>query len=117
MVHFSDESKFNLVVSDGRQYVRRRVRLNPKCVKKSVKFGGGSVMVWAMFSSAGVGPIIRIKGAVNANVYRNLLEQKVILSHQESPIQPTICMHDNAPCHTAKRVKQFLTEEIIDAMD
>ena len=58
-VHFSDESKFNLVGSDGRQYVRERV--NPKCVKKSVKFGGGSVMVWGMFSSEGLGPIIRIK--------------------------------------------------------
>ena len=59
-VHFSDESKFNLVGSDGRQYVRRRSgdRLNPKCMKKSVKFGGGSVMVWGMFSSEGVGPII-----------------------------------------------------------
>ena len=119
MVHFSDESKFNLVGSDGRQYVRRRsgARLNPKCVKKSVKFGGGSVMVWGMFSSAGVGPIIRIKGAVIANVYRNLLEQKVIPSLKESPIQPAIFIHDYAPCHTTKRVKQYLTEENIDVMD
>ena len=36
-VNFSDESKFNLVGSDGRQYVRRTTgnRLNPRCVKKS----------------------------------------------------------------------------------
>ena len=39
-VNFSDESKFNLVGSDGRQFVRRVIgdRLNPRCVKKSVKF-------------------------------------------------------------------------------
>ena len=38
-VHFSDESKFNLVGSDGRQYVRRVTgdRLNPRCVKKVCK--------------------------------------------------------------------------------
>ena len=59
-VQFSDENKFNLVGSDGRQYVRPRAgdRLNPKCIKKYVKFGGGSMMVWGMFSSDGVGPII-----------------------------------------------------------
>ena len=78
-MHFSDESKFNLVISDGRQYVRRkRDRLNPMCVKKAVKFGGGSVMVWGMFSSEGVGPLIRINGTVNAKVYWNILEQQVI---------------------------------------
>ena len=81
-VYFSDESKFNLVGSDGRQFVRRVTgnRLNPKCVKKSVKFGGGSVMVWGMFSSEGVGPLLRINGTVNANVYRNILEQHVVPS-------------------------------------
>ena len=26
-------------------------------------------------------------------------------------------MHDNASCHTAKRVKQYLTEENIDVLD
>lgn len=29
-------------------------RLNPKCVKKSVKCGGGRVMLWGEFSAAGV---------------------------------------------------------------
>ena len=35
-VHFSDERKFNLVDSGGRQYVRQKTgdRLNPRCVKK-----------------------------------------------------------------------------------
>ena len=42
-VYFSDESKFNLFGSDGRRYVRRSVteRYSPKCIKRSVKFGGG----------------------------------------------------------------------------
>ena len=46
-VHFSDESKFNLFGSDGKDYVWLWTgeRLNSKCVKKSVKFGGGRVMV------------------------------------------------------------------------
>ena len=54
-VFFSDESKFNIFGSDGKNYVRRRVneRLLPKCIKKTVKFGGGSVMLFGMFSSQG----------------------------------------------------------------
>ncbi len=56
-VHFSDESKCNLFGSDGKHYVRRQTgeRLNLKCAKKLVKCGGGSVLVWGMFSVAGVG--------------------------------------------------------------
>ena len=42
MVHFSDESKFNLFGSDGKRFVRRKTgeRLSPQCVKETVKFGG-----------------------------------------------------------------------------
>ena len=43
MVDFSDESKFNLFRSDGKKCVRRKngERLS-QCVKKTVKFGGGT---------------------------------------------------------------------------
>ncbi|XP_056389682.1 nuclear envelope integral membrane protein 2 isoform X2 [Hyla sarda] len=40
----------------------KRERLIPECVKKSVKGGGGSVMVWGMFPAAGVGPLIQLHG-------------------------------------------------------
>ena len=72
MVHFSDESKFNLFVSDGKRFVRRknRERLALQCVKKTVNFGLGSVMVWGIISSAGIGPIVRFPGNINASVYK-----------------------------------------------
>ena len=113
-----DESKFNLFGSDGKHYVRRQTgeRLNPKCVKKSVKFGGGRVMVWGMFSAAGVGPLVKLHGRVNANVYVNLPRQCAIPSLQLSPNQPTIFMQDNAPCRTAKWVKQFLKAKNIETL-
>ena len=46
-----DESKFNLFGSDGKHYVRRQTgeRLNPKCIKKSVKLGRGHVMVYVHY--------------------------------------------------------------------
>ena len=74
-VFFSDESKFNLIGNDERNFTWRRQgeRLSPKCVKKTVKFGGGSVMVWGIMSAAGVGPLVRIQGTVNADVYKRIL--------------------------------------------
>ena len=42
MVHFRDESKFKLFGSDGKKFVKYKngESLSPKCVKKTVKFGG-----------------------------------------------------------------------------
>ena len=52
---FSDECKFNLFYSDGRQNVWREpgTGLESRHLIKTVKHGGGSVMVWACFSYKG----------------------------------------------------------------
>ena len=74
MVHFSDESKFNSFGPDGKRLVRHknRERLSPQCIKKTVKFGVGSVMLWGMISSAEVGPIFRFHGNISASFYKEL---------------------------------------------
>ena len=52
VIHFSNESKFNLFGSDVKKFVRRnnRERLSPQCVEKAVKFGGGHNAVVDDFS-------------------------------------------------------------------
>ncbi|GFT27626.1 transposable element Tc1 transposase [Trichonephila clavipes] len=47
-VIFSDESKFNIFGSDGRQYVWRKpnTELEKQHLTPTVKYGGGSVLVW-----------------------------------------------------------------------
>ena len=79
-VHFSDESKFLLIGSDGKTFVRQKVgeELSPKCLKASVKFGGGSVMVCGVISGDGVGPLVRLQGKVNAGVYKQLVKDHVL---------------------------------------
>ncbi len=117
-VFFSDESKFNVFGSDGQAYVRRKSgeRFSPKCTKKTVKFGGGSVMVWGVISVHGVGPLVRLHGKVNAEVYKQLLEQRVVPYLRRTTQQP-VFMQDNAPCHKAKKVMNFLREKEIDTMN
>ncbi len=65
--------------------------------KTEAKGGGGSIVVWGMFSEAGVRPLIKIHGRVNAIVYQNLLQQHALPSLQASPSQPPILMQDNVP--------------------
>ena len=67
-------------------------------------------MDWGMFSSEEIGPLLRLNGTINANAYRNLLQQHVIPSVRAASIQPAIFMHDNAPCHTAKHIKDCLQQ-------
>ena len=54
------------------QTLHRKVgeELSSKCLKASVKFGGGSVMVWRMISGDSVGSLVRLQGKVNAGVYK-----------------------------------------------
>ena len=119
MVHFSDESKFLLIGSDGKTYVRLKVdeELSSKCLEASVKFGGGSVMVWGMISGDGVGPLVRLQGKVNAGVYKQLGKDYVLLVLRNSTKQPSIFMQGNAPCHKAMIVMNFLKAENVTVMD
>lgn len=67
-VLFSDESKFNRLGSDGRQYVRCKngEEFKPRCTVPTLQGGGGSMMVWAVISVYGPGPIVRLNGRINS---------------------------------------------------
>ena len=96
---FSDKSKFNLFGNDGKYYVQRfqSEALNPKRTKKTVKFGGGSVMVFRMFSRQGMSPLVCFNTRVNASIYKNLLEDHVVPIINNSFMNGTIFMQNNAP--------------------
>ena len=111
-VFFSDESKFNLFGNDGKNNVKRCIgeRLSAKCTKKTVMFGGGSVMVFGMFSSQGTTPLVRLQTRVNAQIYKNIVQDHVVPIIQNSGFDSATFMQDNAPCHKAKVVMSYLSE-------
>ena len=74
-------------------------------------------MVFGMISAAGPGPLVRLHGRINEAVYKEMLRQHVLPTLRSAANQPTIFMQDNAPCHTAKSIKTFFTEEILTVMD
>lgn len=79
-VLWSDESKFCRFGSDGKRYVWRppNMQHNPKYTSKTIKHGGGNVMVWAAFSGHGVGPIKKIDTRMDQYVYQNIFLNTMI---------------------------------------
>ena len=118
-VFFSDESKFNLFGNEGKNNGKRRIgeRLSAKCTKKTVKFGGGSVMVFGMFSSQGTTPLVRLQTRVNAQIYKNIVQDHVVPIIQNSGFNRATFMQDNAPCHKAKVVMSYLSKQDFEIMD
>ena len=99
--------------------VKRRIgeKLSAKCTKKTVKFGGGNVMVFGMFSSQGTTPLVRLQTRVNAQMYKNIVQDHIVPIIQNSGFDRAIFMQDNAPCHKAKVVMSYLSEQDFEIMD
>jgi Transposase and inactivated derivatives len=112
-VLWTDESSFRLFPGKG-VYVRRRVgeEFDEKCVEKTVKHGGGGIMVWGCFHGAGVGVLKRVEGKIDSEAYRQILIHQAMPELKEliaqEPEHVVIFQHDNAPVHTAKKVQAYL---------
>ena len=105
LILWSDESKINLINSDGRSYVRRpkNTAFPPKYTKKTVKHGGGNILVWGCFSSIGVGPLFLIDGKMTADYYINILETTMLPYAEDHLPLKWRFQQDIDPKHTAKK--------------
>lgn len=116
---FSDESKFNLFYSDGSIPVWRtpRTGLLPKNICPTVKFGGGSVMVWACFSYHGKGRLHFIDGIMDAASYCSILSDHLFASASQMNLNKFIFMQDNDPKHKSRLVKEFLADNEVELLE
>ncbi len=98
-VLWSDETKINLIDSDGVKRVWQQTgeEYKDKFVLPSVKHGGGSVMVWGCMSAAGTGELQFIEGTMNANMYCDMLKQSMIPSFRRLG-RRAVLQHDNNHC-------------------
>jgi hypothetical protein len=104
-VWFTDESKFNLFGSDGKQYCRRRDEeaMVDRNLWKTIKHGGRSVMVWACISWNGPGCIHLVDGNMNTAQYCSILSTSLLGSFEDENLGPQdiIFQQDNDPKHTS----------------
>ena len=111
----SDESKFNLFGSDGRQYCWRRPgeEFLDRNVKKVVKHGGGSIMVWGCITWNGTGRLCHVEGRLTAKKYCDILQEHLLGTLDDYKIgqRSFIYIQDNDPKHTSKLASKWFRRQ------
>ena len=119
-VVWSDETKINHIGSDGRKWVWKRAgeSLSDRLVEGTVKFGGGSVMMWGCMTWEGVGMAGKIDGKMDANFYTQIMEDELqqTLEYYNKTPDDIIFQQDNDPKHTSRLAKQWFEDHGFEVM-
>jgi transposase len=120
-VIWSDESKFQIFGSDGRQYCWKKPG-EPLCsrnVRPTVKHGGGCIMVWGCMTAQGIGFLTRIDGGLDAKLYQQILNDELMdtIEWYNLKRSDVVFQHDNDPKHTAKSTKEWLDQSGLQVLD
>ena len=69
----------------------------------TVKYGGGSIMVWGCFAASGPGELAIINGKMNSQVYKDILQENKRLSVCQLKLNRSwVKQQDNDPKHRSK---------------
>jgi len=130
-VVWSDETKINRLGSDGRKWVWKKAgeNLNDRLVEGTLKFGGGSLMVWGCMLWDGVGYACKIDGKLDGDLYVKILEEDLQASlsdydkttgnlifyqhnnfHFDKFSDDVIFQQDNDPKHTSKKAQAWFED-------
>jgi hypothetical protein len=113
-VVWSDETKINRLGSDGRKWVWKEVGegLTDRQVEGTLKFGGGSVMMWGCMLWEGVGYSCRIEGKMDAELYCSILgdELEKSLQYYGKTVGNVLFQQDNDPKHTSKLAQKWFKD-------
>ncbi len=111
-IAWSDESRFLLRYSDGRDRIWRKEHesMDPSCLVSTIHAAGGGV-IWGIFSWHYLGPLVPTEHRLNATGYLG-----IVADHVHSFIT-TVCpssygyfQQDNAPCHKAQIISDWFLE-------
>ena len=119
-VIWSDETKINRFGSDGREWVwkKKGEPLSDRLVKGTLKFGGGSLMMWGCFCWQGVGYGCKIDGKMDKELYCQILEDDLqeSIDYYNLDRDKLIFQQDNDPKHTSGLAKQWFLDHGIEVM-
>ena len=66
---------------------KKRTEFHEKNLLPTVKFGGGSIMLWGCVASTGTGNLVKVEGHMNSSQYQQILDKNV----QESVTKLKLC--------------------------
>uniref|UniRef100_A0A8C5QS12 Transposase n=1 Tax=Leptobrachium leishanense TaxID=445787 RepID=A0A8C5QS12_9ANUR len=110
-VLWTDETKLELFGPMHQRYVWRRKNkaYEEKNTLPTVKHGGGSIMLWGCFASAGTGKLQRVQGTMNSLQYQEILDDNVMQYVTNLRLgRRWTFQQDNDPKHTSKSTRAWL---------
>jgi len=118
-VVFSEEARFEVYRLDGRVRCRRRKEelYHEACIMPKVHSGGGGVTVWAAFHATGKTDLCVIQGNLNQAGYLAILQERLLPFARAAFQDAFVFQDDNAPCHRARAVQDFLEREDINHLE
>ena len=120
-VIWSDETKINRLGSDGKKWVWKRPGegLSDRLVQGTVKFGGGSLMIWGCMFWEGPGYATKIDGRMDADLFVSILDDELQESIKFYKKKPTdiLFQQDNDPKHKSKKAQNWLQASGLQVME
>ncbi|KAI4873949.1 hypothetical protein NFI96_010170 [Prochilodus magdalenae] len=110
-VLWTDETKIELFGHNKGRYAWRKknTALQEKHLLPTVKFGGGSIMLWGCVASTGTGNLVKVEGRMDSNQYQQILETNVQESVTKLKLRRGwIFQQDNDTKHCSKSTNAFM---------
>ncbi|KAG2469162.1 TCB1 transposase, partial [Polypterus senegalus] len=110
-VLWTDETKIELFGHNKGHYAWRKknTAFQEKHLLPTVKYGGGSIMLWGCVASSGTGNLAKVEGRMDSTQYQQILETTVQESVTKLKLrQGWIFQQDNDPKHCSKSTKAFM---------
>ncbi len=117
---WTDETKVELFGRCVSHYIWRKsnTAFQKKNIIPTVKYGGGSVMVWGCFAASGPGRLAVINGTMNSAVYQKILKDNVRPSVRDLKLKRTwVLQQDNDPKHTSKSTSEWLKKNKMKTLE
>ncbi len=117
---WTDETKVELFGRGVSRYIWRKsnTAFQKKNIIPTVKYGGGSVMVWGCFAASGPGRLAVINGTMNSAVYQKILKDNVRPSVRDLKLKRTwVLQQDNDPKHTSKSTSEWLKKNKMKTLE
>ena len=117
--HFlwSDETKIELFGHNGHRYVWRKKgeACKPENTIQTVKYRGGSIMLWGCFAAGGTGALHKIDGIMRKEHYVEILKQHLKTSRRKLKLgRKWVFQMDNDTKHTAKLVTKWIKDNKVN---
>ena len=119
-VVWSDETKINCLGSDGLHWTWKKAGegLTDRSVQETLKFGGGSLMVWGCMLWDGVGYACKIDGRMDGDLYTRILDEDLqeSIKFYGKTQDDIIFQQDNDPKHKCKKASKWFQDHDMNVM-